>query len=260
MEVHHSNHSTHKKKWTEYLLEFLMLFLAVLLGFVAENMREHGVEKRRAKEFAISLLADMKNDVTELDKSISFDSLTASMVDSLVHFISNVNIRSNSGQFYYLSRLATALYITDWNKATINQLINSGSLRYFTNAELVNKLNSYNTLASTMSSLQQTISNRRDRTLTYSDQIFIPEYLLLYTQFSPDNILAQEKSAMIDSLKNLHPPLQNNDPALINSLGNSLLASRSNRSSLLTNLYPTAKEMAREIIALIKKEYHLKDQ
>ena len=30
MEVHkHPHHATHKKKWTEYLLEFFMLFLAV---------------------------------------------------------------------------------------------------------------------------------------------------------------------------------------------------------------------------------------
>jgi predicted transcriptional regulator len=259
MEVHHSHNAPHTKKWTAYLLEFLMLFLAVFLGFVAENIREHVVEKRRAKEYAISLLTDMKKDVTELDQSIGHDSLTALMVDSLVHFIAKVNIQSNSGQFYYLYRMASALYITDWNKATINQLINSGSLRYFTNAELVNKLNTYNTLASTLSSIQQTISNSRDRTFTYSDQIFIPEYLLLYTQFSAEDILAQKKSAIIDSLKNLYPPLQSNDPALINSLGNSLLASRANRSRLLTTLYPTAREMARYIIALIKKEYHLKD-
>ena len=35
MEVHkHPHHATHKKKWGEYFLEFLMLFLAVFLGFV----------------------------------------------------------------------------------------------------------------------------------------------------------------------------------------------------------------------------------
>ena len=39
MEVHkHPHHVTHKKKWGEYLLEFVMLFLAVFLGFVAENI------------------------------------------------------------------------------------------------------------------------------------------------------------------------------------------------------------------------------
>src|ERR1044071_6020954 len=55
MEVHkHPHHVTHKKKWGEYLLEFLMLFLAVFLGFVAENIREHNVEREREKELAIS--------------------------------------------------------------------------------------------------------------------------------------------------------------------------------------------------------------
>ncbi len=50
MEVHkHPHHVTHKKKWTEYLLEFFMLFLAVFLGFVAENIREHIAEKERGK-------------------------------------------------------------------------------------------------------------------------------------------------------------------------------------------------------------------
>jgi hypothetical protein len=33
METHHPHHVTHKKKWTEYLLEFFMLFLAVFLSF-----------------------------------------------------------------------------------------------------------------------------------------------------------------------------------------------------------------------------------
>ncbi len=48
MEVHkHPHHVTHKKKWTEYLLEFFMLFLAVFLGFLAENIREDNVERRR---------------------------------------------------------------------------------------------------------------------------------------------------------------------------------------------------------------------
>ena len=40
MEVHkHPHHVTHKKKWGEYILEFLMLFLAVFLGFIAEKSK-----------------------------------------------------------------------------------------------------------------------------------------------------------------------------------------------------------------------------
>src|SRR5580698_4300651 len=60
MEVHkHPHHVTHKKKWGEYLLEFLMLFLAVFLGFVAENLREQTVEHHREKVYIRSLVEDL---------------------------------------------------------------------------------------------------------------------------------------------------------------------------------------------------------
>jgi hypothetical protein len=43
MEVHHAHHPNQKKKISEYLLEFFMLFFAVTLGFFAENVREHQI-------------------------------------------------------------------------------------------------------------------------------------------------------------------------------------------------------------------------
>src|SRR5580692_3822419 len=61
MEVHHHPDLKHKKKrWTGYFLEFLMIFLAVTLGFLAENLREHISEKDRAEIYAQSLIADFR--------------------------------------------------------------------------------------------------------------------------------------------------------------------------------------------------------
>src|SRR5258708_38807916 len=63
MEVQkHPHHPTRKKKWGEYVLEFLMIFLAVFLGFIAENIRENYVEHQRAKEYGQSLFNDLKKD------------------------------------------------------------------------------------------------------------------------------------------------------------------------------------------------------
>ena len=44
MEVHHHPH-VEKKSFKEYFLEFLMILLAVTMGFIAENIREHYTEK-----------------------------------------------------------------------------------------------------------------------------------------------------------------------------------------------------------------------
>jgi len=42
MEVHHHPQLEHKPKpWKEYLLEGFMIFIAVMMGFFAENLREH---------------------------------------------------------------------------------------------------------------------------------------------------------------------------------------------------------------------------
>lgn len=65
MEVHAHSH-TERKKWTHYLWEFLMLFLAVFCGFLAENIREHRIEHTRAKEYARMLKADLVNDTLQL--------------------------------------------------------------------------------------------------------------------------------------------------------------------------------------------------
>jgi len=51
MEVHAHSH-TSRKKWTHYFWEFFMLFLAVTLGFLVENQREHYIEHKREKEYA----------------------------------------------------------------------------------------------------------------------------------------------------------------------------------------------------------------
>src|ERR1700712_1112319 len=63
MEVHHHPDLHHKaKKWKEYFLEFLMIFLAVVMGFFAESYREHLTDQTKEKEYIESLVEDLKND------------------------------------------------------------------------------------------------------------------------------------------------------------------------------------------------------
>jgi hypothetical protein len=61
MEVHAHTH-TPRKKWVHYFWEFLMLFLAVFCGFLAENIREHRVEKQRGRQYILSFYQDLKTD------------------------------------------------------------------------------------------------------------------------------------------------------------------------------------------------------
>jgi K+-sensing histidine kinase KdpD len=69
MEVHH--HSHHPKKWKEYITEFIMLFAAVTLGFLAENFREHQIIEHRIELNKIAILKDLQADSTEIARVIS---------------------------------------------------------------------------------------------------------------------------------------------------------------------------------------------
>jgi hypothetical protein len=70
MEVHHAHHPAHKKKWSEYLLEFFMLFFAVTLGFFAENVREHQIVIERKNQNLLAMVQDLKRDSVQLQKRI----------------------------------------------------------------------------------------------------------------------------------------------------------------------------------------------
>ena len=61
MEVHHHPDLQHKKKnFKEYFLEFLMIFLAVTLGFFAENIRERIKDSEQGEQYIQSLVEDLE--------------------------------------------------------------------------------------------------------------------------------------------------------------------------------------------------------
>ena len=84
MEVHnHPHHPTHKKKWAEYLLEFFMLFLAVFLGFVAENVRENRVNLEIEKHNIESFISNLEKDSINILWAIKNCQWTCDNIDSL---------------------------------------------------------------------------------------------------------------------------------------------------------------------------------
>jgi hypothetical protein len=73
MEVHHHPHSHGKKSFKTYLWEFVMLFLAVFCGFLAEYFLEHRIEKERGKQFIESFYEDLKTDTARFSFFTNFD-------------------------------------------------------------------------------------------------------------------------------------------------------------------------------------------
>ena len=135
MEVHHPHHPTHKKKWAEYLLEFLMLFLAVFLGFIAENIREHSVEKERAKQYIHSFYKDLLNDTAEYALLINEYDMRVKALASRKECYQKLKLANNNEcllDLINLSRGYTDLITSD---QTLQQLKNSGNFRLLRQAD-----------------------------------------------------------------------------------------------------------------------------
>ncbi len=143
MEVHkHPHHVTHKKKWGEYLLEFFMLFLAVFLGFVAENIREHSVEQEREEQYAKLLLSDLRADSAYL---VARYQLVESRLQKHKVFYDLMTDSSNPSDKQIINAFLPVFYTYDLKVATTayNQMKTSGSLRYIRNENLLIQLQQY---------------------------------------------------------------------------------------------------------------------
>ena len=142
MEVHHHS-NTPRKKWTHYFWEFLMLFLAVTLGFFVENQREHYIEDQRAKQYASFLHSDLVKDTANLTERILFMNKGIQAIDTLVMILKYPRPDSFVKKIYELSTYAYSNPVFTASTSTIDQLKSSGSLRYFRNIELIRNFSDY---------------------------------------------------------------------------------------------------------------------
>ena len=144
MEVHHHTH-TPRKKWTHYFWEFLMLFLAVFCGFLAENEREHYIEGKREKKYIQNLLHDLARDTVNYNSTIALRLKREKQAHQLVTMLYSPDRNKHLAELYYFARqmprMNTIFYSTD---ATMNQLKNSGALRLIKKTEVADSIVAYN--------------------------------------------------------------------------------------------------------------------
>ena len=143
MEVHAHTH-TPRKKWTHYFWEFIMLFLAVFCGFLAENQREHMVEHRREKEFMVSMLSDLKSDTTNLRLMHRTFTKSISHIDSLIPLLEeNELLETNAGKIYQQQVNLNLFFKWIYTDRTINQLKNSGNFRLIRKKNVSDQISAY---------------------------------------------------------------------------------------------------------------------
>ena len=130
MEVHTHSH-TGRKKFSHYLWEFLMLFLAVFCGFLAENLREHQIEKNKEKQFMQSMLKDLEKDTTSINRAIAGNTSLLKGIDTLLTIMSTPGTDKlhQKNLFLYSVKYTYWFFMVEFSELTLSQLKNSGGYR-----------------------------------------------------------------------------------------------------------------------------------
>ena len=253
MEVHQHTHTVPiaigRKKWTHYLWEFVMLFLAVFAGFLAENIREHIVEKRRAHQFLESMLLDIKTNMKNLDSLMMRDRLIIANHDSLVNWLLADSLTIDRAAF---AKKMGAVWLQNFlvRRETYEQMKSSGSLRYVGNIEFLKKMMDYERISNFAQYRNQDFEKK------YYTELFIPALYKSYDLTCMINLDSSNHSdaAKMEKVAHHHDVLSGNDAAVFRHDMGAALTLRLERLRRSLDAFRDARSACVEMEELIMKQ------
>lgn len=245
MEVHHHAHSA-RKKWSHYVWEFLMLFLAVFCGFLAEYQLEHKIEKDRERQFIRSMVSDLRVDALALDNLIEAEKKAAGLLDTLIFFLNNASLARQEGDaLYYAARIGPRSAPFANNSRTFDQLKNSGSFRLIRKRNASDRIMGYYTRFSLVRLMEDNYNHEFDN------------YKRTAARILDAGILRrQEDEAGTIHLSGDNPGLLTYDPVALNEMcfhAIQMNGSRRGKIQMLGEL----RLGALQLIQMLEDDYHL---
>ena len=261
MEVHH-HPEVEKKGFKEYVLEGLMIFLAVTMGFFAESYREHINERSKERDYVINIKKDMVADTVNLN--IWIPSLYNKILnfDILITCIESPAPVKNGNEMYYLARISTRNGMFEPNDNTILEMKSSGNLRLIQNRELVNGLMDFERNLGQYTNLLDI--EGKENVLCYPLLGELFDARVFYQMVFVKTKGLTEKEYASGSTNNTvrptgNPQLLSHDKEKINLLVYYLHQRKSSFMGEMRRLY-VQKELVVKLINMINKEYGLENE
>jgi len=127
MEVHYLPPNRHIKSAKEYILDLFIIFVAVILGFIANDTRESYVERAKAKGNARLLCDDLKTDMSAIQQTISDKEWIEAKYDSAENILATKDIRENNEFIYFVERYLSNNSIFTSRDITFQQTLFTGN-------------------------------------------------------------------------------------------------------------------------------------
>jgi hypothetical protein len=245
MEVHHPHHIAHKKKWNEYILEFIMLFVAVSLGFLAENLREQQIEKHREISYLQNVHEDLQLDFSTIDTVIISNNVRLAALDTFFARF-KAGLASNEEVYFYIRNLALRSTFES-SHIGFDQIKSAGGLRMVKNKSITSGIQEYEKMLSSIEKLEEL----RDRTLEQGRfkmaKVFDAKILYDMSIQQVEGIIRFPKPIKTDNI-------MQKDPAALNELIN-LVATGLNSNRYITSRLIALKKIGKKLDEAIVQDY-----
>jgi hypothetical protein len=119
-----------------------MIFIAVMMGFIAENIRENISEHKRAAEFARSYYGDIKKDTASLHHALRFSAHKIAAIDSIEMVMRQPHEAWNDTVIVTKGIVASAVLPFEPSTENYEQMKSSGIIRSF-KQKMVSLMNEY---------------------------------------------------------------------------------------------------------------------
>ena len=164
MEVHHHPQvPNHSKPWKEYIIEGLMIFVAVTLGYAAENVREHYVNKHKGIISVQNLYKDLKDDSLSYELVIRNRNLQDSCFEIISNLFDENKIKNEIPTVYAAHANISLRMLPIMNTMALDQIKNSSALNYIEDDELKEMIQSYSSDANGLKLREQREFNFIDK-------------------------------------------------------------------------------------------------
>ncbi len=242
MEVHHHPH-IEKKSFKEYILEGLMIFIAVSMGFIAENIREKISDRERLHDYMLSLTGDLKSDLALYDSTIASNTKYSLMIDTIVESLSSG--KGDMVKVYYLARkLTMGGSSPSPDSKTFEQMKSTGSLRLIHKQMIADSIAAYYLWTKKFEYWSDMQKERINEMIMANPRIFNAK--VFYDIIKNNN----NESLSPDLRLTSSDPKDINEVIMRNQYYYGILKLINQRALL-------AAAQARQLIDLLQKEYHL---
>ncbi len=245
MDIHaHELHKMPGHGWKHYFFEFFMLFLAVFCGFLAENWREHIVDRHKEKEYMVSMINDLDKDMLQLKNANAFQEKILAATDTTLLLLNLQNMNDSVvKEIYRHDNLVFRFVTIELNEGTAAQLKNAGGMRLILNKTVLDSLSNYWYSQKSLYAIRDNLQLQKIKTHDIGLRILSQKY------FSPS-----EKP--LESIVTGNPRFITGSDLLLPEYANRIALCVEITKNYIRFIKREAA-IAEQLKILIKKEYHL---